>query len=145
MLTYTSIVGSQSVQRLMLYNGEEHTLSFTEVLDTSNEEQETDFVPTTDNVKCVNIDDIAEIRPGMPPILCALSSTWQITCSGKFSYIIDGEELPLITIVSSEYVIALPVANLSQRNGVLKKFQDFVIYLQDKSMDITGISLPFYD
>ena len=48
----------------MLYNEEDHTLSFTEVLDRANEGQETDFVPTTDNVKRVNIDDIAEIRPG---------------------------------------------------------------------------------
>ncbi len=49
--------------------------------------------------------------------------------------------MPLITIVSSEFVIALPVANISQRNGVLKKFQDFVLYLRDKTMDYTGITL----
>ena len=52
----------------MLYNEENHTLSFTEVLDRANEDRETDFIPTTDNVKCVNIDDIAEIRPGAWPL-----------------------------------------------------------------------------
>ena len=58
-----TIVGSQPVQRLMLYNELDHTLSFTEVLDTNSDEA--DIVPTTDNVKSVNIDDIAEIRPGI--------------------------------------------------------------------------------
>jgi hypothetical protein len=47
----------------MLYNELNHTLSFTEVLDTNSDEA--DIVPTTDNVKSVNIDDIAEIRPGI--------------------------------------------------------------------------------
>lgn len=73
-----------------------------------------------------------------------VSYTHTLTYAGKFSYTIDGEELPLITIISSEYVIALPVANISQRNGVLKKFQDFVLYLQDTTLDFTGRNHSFF-
>lgn len=63
----------------------------------------------TSSDRCIDIDDISEIRPG------------------KISAYVDGsEDLPLLTIVASETILCLPVANVQLRNNLIRRFQAFV-------------------
>ena len=62
-----------------------------------------------ENIRCIDIDDIAEIRP----------------C--KYSMLIDGlHARPRITIVGTESSITLPVSSTELRNKLLNRFHAFI-------------------
>eukprot|EP01038_Epipyxis_sp_PR26KG_P016196 gene16196-22030_t len=67
------------------------------------------FIETQNMSRCIEIDDISEIRPG------------------KMSYAADGtSDLLLVTIIATESILCLPVPTIEVRDNLLKKFQAFV-------------------